>query len=72
MHVSARLLTPLAVAGGAAVAIALAPAASAGQLECTDLGSATQCVTPGNSQITANAPIVQQQPQIIIIHRNHW
>jgi len=72
MHVTARFLTPLALAGGAALAIAVAPSAAAGQLNCTDVGSATQCVTPGNSQITANAPVIQQQPQIIIIHRDRF
>jgi hypothetical protein len=54
------------------VAVAAAPLAAASQLTCTDVGSATQCVSPGNSQITASTPPVQQQPQIIIIHRNHW
>jgi hypothetical protein len=46
--------------------------AVASPLNCTDLGSATQCVSPGNSQIVATPPVVQQPPQIIIIHRNHW
>ena len=64
-------LTPLLVAGAAATAIAAAPAAVANTLTCTDVDLATQFVTPGNSQITAAAPPVQQQPQIIIIHRNH-
>ncbi|MEU0498416.1 hypothetical protein [Mycobacterium sp. NPDC006124] len=72
MHVTARLLTPLALAGGAALAVVLAPAATADPLSCTDVGSATQCVSPGNSQITANAPVVQQPPQLIIIHRGRW
>jgi hypothetical protein len=72
MHFTARHLTPFALAAGAALAIVAAPAAAASQLACTDVGSATQCVSPGNSQITANVPVVQQPPQIIIIHRNHW
>ena len=72
MRFAARYLTPMALAGGAAVAIAVAPTAAASPLSCTDVGSATQCVSPGNSQITANAPVVQQQPQLIIIHRNRW
>jgi hypothetical protein len=72
MHFTARYLTPLALAGGAALAIAVAPMAAASPLTCTDVGSATQCVSPGNSQITANVPFVQQPPQIIIIHRNRW
>ena len=72
MHFTARYLTPLIVAGGAAVAIAAAPMAAASPLSCTDLGSATQCVSPGNSQIVATPPVVQQPPQIIIIHRNRF
>ena len=72
MHFTARYLTLLAIAGGAALAIAAAPTAAASQLTCTDVGTATQCVSPGNSQITATTPQAQQQPQIIIIHRNHW
>ena len=55
----------------AAVAIAAAPLASASPLSCTDVGSATSCSSPGNSQITASTPPVQQQLQVIIIHRNH-
>lgn len=69
MRLIARYSFPLLAAGGVAVAIAVAPVSAAGQLSCTDVGSATQCSTPGNSQITANTPPVQQQPQIIIIHR---
>ena len=72
VHFTARYLTPLALAAGAALAVAVAPAAAASPLTCTDVGSATQCSSPGNSQITANAPVVQQQPQLIIIHRNRW
>jgi len=72
MRLLARYLTPMALAGGAALAVAVAPTAAASPLSCTDVGSATQCVSPGNSQITANAPVVQQQPQLIIIHRNRF
>lgn len=57
---------PLAVAG----LLALAPTAGAAPLTCTDLGSATQCVKPGNSQLIATPPVVAQPPQIIIIHRD--
>jgi hypothetical protein len=71
MNITARRLTPLFAAGAAAAAIVLAPAASASPLTCTDVGSATQCGSPGNSQITANVPEMQYPPQIIIIHRNH-
>jgi hypothetical protein len=72
MHVTARRFVPFLIAGGAAAAIAVAPSASADQLSCTDVGNATQCSSPGNSQITANAPVVQQPPQVIIIHRNRF
>jgi hypothetical protein len=68
---TASHLAPLLVAGAAAAAIVVAPMAAASPLTCVDVGSATQCGSPGNSQITANVPPVQQQPQIIIIHRNH-
>jgi hypothetical protein len=64
-------LAPLITAGAAAAAIAAAPIAVASPTTCIDVGSATQCGSPGNSQVTANTPPVQQQPQIIIIHRNH-
>ncbi|MDP9166514.1 MAG: hypothetical protein M3O32_10715 [Actinomycetota bacterium] len=72
MHFTARHLTSLAVAGGAALAIAAAPVAAASQLTCSDVGSATQCVSPGNSQLTATPPVVAQPPQIIIIHRGRF
>ena len=71
MH-TARRIIPFLIAGGAAAAIAAAPQAAADQLSCTDVGNATQCASPGNSQITANAPVVQQPPQVIIIHRNRF
>ncbi|WP_163794992.1 hypothetical protein [Mycolicibacterium sediminis] len=64
-------MTPLLAAGAAAVAIVAAPAAAATPLSCADVGSATQCTSPGNSQLTAVAPHVQIYPQFIIIHRNH-
>lgn len=63
-------VAPLLVAGAAAVAIAAAPLAAASPLTCTDVGSATACSSPGNSQIVATTPLIQQQPQIIIIHRD--
>jgi hypothetical protein len=56
-------LTPLLVAAAAAATIAAAPLAAASQLSCIDAGSATQCGSPGNVQITANTPPVQFQPQ---------
>jgi hypothetical protein len=69
MRFNAKYLTPLALAGTAA--LAAAPTATASPPTCTYSGAATQCETPGNSQITASAPSVQQQPEVIIIHRNH-
>jgi hypothetical protein len=69
MRFKAKYLTPLLLAG--TVALAAAPMATASPPTCTHSGAATQCETPGNSQITANTPPVQQQPEIIIIHRNH-
>jgi hypothetical protein len=65
----ARSLSPLLATGALAVAIAAAPLAAASPLNCTDIGSATQCASPGNSQITVAPPPVSQQPQYIIIHR---
>jgi hypothetical protein len=69
MRSKVKYLAPLVLAGTAA--LAAAPMATASPPTCTYSGAATQCVTPGNSQITASAPPVQQQPEIIIIHRNH-
>ena len=63
MHVTARHFVPFLIAGGAAAAIAAAPMASANQLSCTDVGNATQCASPGNSQITANAPSCSSRPR---------
>jgi hypothetical protein len=71
MQFTNRYLAPLFVAVGAITAAAAAPSAAAAPLTCTDTGSATQCGSPGNSQIIATPPSVQQPPQIIIIHRNH-
>jgi hypothetical protein len=68
MSFTAKYLTALTLAG--AGALAAAPMAVASPPSCTDLGAATQCATPGNNQITAQAP-EPQQPEIIIIHRNH-
>jgi hypothetical protein len=70
MRFAARFVTPLMLAGGAAAAVVMAPAATASPLTCVDIGNATQCASPGNSQIVASTPPVQQAPQIIIIHRN--
>lgn len=69
MHFSCKsLFLPMLLAASAS--IAAAPMAGA-SLSCTDVGAATQCGSAGNSQITVNPPPVQQQqPQIIIIHRN--
>ena len=70
MRITRNHLTPLLVVGAAMVAIAAAPVAAANVLTCTDIGSATQCLSPGNTQITANTPPVQPLPSIVIIHRN--
>jgi hypothetical protein len=54
--VSVRIfIAPLLAAGVAAVAIAVAPSASAAPNEppCTDMGGSTQCQSTGNVQIYA-------------------
>lgn len=72
MHFTASNRMPLLVAGAVAAAIAAAPTAAAAPTTCTDVGSATQCVSPGNSQLTASPPYVpQQEPLFLIIQRNH-
>ena len=71
MRFAARFVVPLILACGAAAAVAVAPTATASPLTCIDIGNATQCASPGNSQIVASTPPVQQAPQIIIIRRNH-
>lgn len=71
MQFSRRYLARLLVVAGAAAGAVAAPSAAASPLTCTDTGSSTQCGSPGNSQIIATPPSVQQPPQIIIIHRNH-
>jgi hypothetical protein len=68
MGFTSKYLAALTIAGAAAMTAA--PMAAASPPNCTDIGSATQCESPGNSQVTAQAP-QPQQPQIIIIHRNH-
>jgi hypothetical protein len=62
MRTTLSYLTPLLVAAAAAATIAAAPVAVAAPLSCIDVGSATQCGSPGNVQITANTPPVQYQP----------
>jgi hypothetical protein len=62
----------LLVAGAIVAALAAAPTAAASPQTCTDSGAAVQCGSPGNSQITASPPYVQQQQQLfIIIRRDH-
>src|ERR1700676_5416117 len=61
MRFGLKYITPLLAAGPAAAAIAAAPtaaAAAANQQSCASSGSATQCQTPGDVQITA-APSAQ-------------
>ncbi|MET0704565.1 MAG: hypothetical protein ABWY93_33375 [Mycobacterium sp.] len=69
MHLTPKYLTPLFIAGTAAIAIAAAPMANAAPQSCVDSGFATQCGSPGNNQITASTPRFQQ-PTVIIIRRH--
>ncbi len=72
MYFTGNIRVPLLVTGAVAAAIAVAPTAAASPQVCTDVGSATQCVSPGNSQITAAPPYVpQEEPLFIIIRRDH-
>ena len=70
MRIKLNYITPLFVAGAAAVAIAAAPAAAAAtvndpgaaQPSCTYVGGGfqdNQCQTPGNTQINDSLPPVQ-------------
>jgi hypothetical protein len=70
MRLTPNYLTPLLIAGTAAMAIVAAPLADAAPRSCIDIGAATQCGSPGNSQITADVPRILQQPTIIIIRRH--
>jgi hypothetical protein len=74
MKMTRRFITPLLVAGAAAVAIAAAPTAAAttvndpgaGAPSCTYVGGQfqdNQCQTPGNAQINDTLPPVQPMPQ---------
>lgn len=69
MRFTSKYTIPLLIAGAAASAIATAPITIAAPQSCVDIGPATQCGSPGNSQITADAPQFRQQQTIIIIHR---
>lgn len=69
MRIKMLHVTPLLLAASAAVVIAAAPAAMAAvpaasgtQISCTGTELATQCSSPGNSQITAKPPQIQQAP----------
>lgn len=67
MSIRAHLIAGLACAGAAAAVIA-APIASASPsfsdgLSCSSQGGSTQCVSPGNAQLTATPPPVQYQPE---------
>jgi hypothetical protein len=57
----------------AAAALGMAGTVAAAPLSCIDAGSATQCGSPGNVQITANTPPVQYQPlyPYFIMGRHH-
>lgn len=51
----------------AATVLGSGGAAAAAPLTCVDGGSATQCASPGNVQITTNTPPVQFQPMFPFI-----
>jgi len=73
MKTKLNYMTPLLVAGAAAAAIVTAPAAFAGptvaayplqtQESCIDLGTDTQCQSPGNAQIN-DSPGYPQYPYL--------
>jgi hypothetical protein len=66
MQIRSKYLTPLLAAGAAAAAIATAPAALAApgdtanppqaQESCIDLGTDSQCQSPGNVQLNDSPP----------------
>jgi nicotinamide mononucleotide (NMN) deamidase PncC len=56
-------ISTMVAAAFAATALGTAGAAVATPLTCVDGGSATQCGSPGNVQITTNTPPVQFQPE---------
>ena len=55
-------LPPLLVAGASAAAIAVAPLADAAAT-CTSTGTARNCESEGNSQVSATPPPVDNQAQ---------
>jgi hypothetical protein len=71
MRIKLNYMTPLLAAGAAAAAIATAPVALAAptgaanpaqaQENCIDLGTDTQCQSPGNAQIN-DTPAYPQYP----------
>jgi hypothetical protein len=68
MHLTLKASAALLLAG--AGAFLAAPSAAADQPTCNDFGLATQCVSPGNSQIIATPPFIQHRTDIIIINRH--
>jgi hypothetical protein len=70
MRITPKYFVPFLIAGATATAIATAPMTVAAPQSCIDVGPATQCVSPGNSQITADAPPIRQDLNIFIIHRH--
>ena len=71
MRFTSTYITPLLVAGAAAVAIAVAPTAAAApttsqpstaQMSCGSVGSGSECITPGNAQINDSPPGVDYYP----------
>lgn len=56
-------ISTISAAAFVAIALGAAGSAVAAPLTCVDGGSATQCGSPGNVQITTNTPPVQFQPE---------
>lgn len=61
------VISTIVAAAFAATALGTAGTAVAAPLTCVDGGSATQCGSPGNVQITTNTPPVQFQPEFPFI-----
>jgi hypothetical protein len=66
MPIALKFLTPVLIAGAAAVAIAASPTAAADttQETCTGVSSsATKCQSPGNVEINDSLPYANVLPQ---------
>jgi len=66
MRIKLTYLTPVLVAGAAAVAITAAPIAAAAptpmQQSCVNSGAGTECQSPGNVEINDSPPPVSYDP----------